>query len=136
MNSPGMEQNPSSLCQVGQGQPSLEVAGEAVLLDHVLTPQDKTLLSGWVWKPGALMVTHGSRSSLPSLIQSWHSPPEQTTQQLVGWAGPCPSPPAALTPHRAGALCPTTTIPTKAPDPAGLSFQGEKNPVTATPTLP
>lgn len=76
MNSPGMEQNPSSLCQDGQGQPSLEVAGEGVLLDHVLTPQDKMLLSGWVWKPSAVMVTHSSRSSLPSLIQSWHSPPD------------------------------------------------------------
>lgn len=91
-------------------------------------------------EPSAVMMTDSSRSSpakphpragtprrLPEVSRGVGT--EQTPQGLVGswsWAGPMPSPPAALTPRRAQALCPTMTIPTKAPDSTGLSFQGEK----------
>lgn len=58
------------------GRLSPEVAGEGVLLDHVLTPRDKTLLSGWVWEAKCC---NGDRqlqiNPCKASSQSWHAPP-------------------------------------------------------------
>lgn len=136
--------NPSSLCQDGQGWPSLVVAGEGVLLDHVLTPGTKRSCQAGFGKPRAVMVTDSSRScpaephprlAPPELSEGWHGagPAAMWGQLQLGW----PRAPALLLPSLLkgrGSLGKQTT-PTKAPGPTGLSLQGERSPVAATPTL-
>lgn len=144
-----MKQNPSSPCQDAQGWPSLEVAGEGILLDRVLTPRTNRSCQAGFGKPSAVMVTDSSRS-FPAKPHPRAGTPQRAQEVSEGLAqskpgsdvraagaglAPCPSPPAALPPPRAGLSVQTKTIPTKAPDSTGLSSPGEKNPVAATPTL-
>lgn len=92
-----------------------EVAREGVLLDHVLAPRDKTLLSGWVWRAKCcnddrqFQIIPCKASS-----QSWHSLPgsrrfpeglAQSKPHRDSWAagaGLAPCPALLLPSHLAG----------------------------------